>query len=368
MEQINKTRREITMNLLFITRKIDKNDALAGFTYQWVSKFAEKVDTLNVICLEKGDISGLPETVKIFSLGKERRVGKLRKFWNFQKYAFQFVKKSDGIFCHQNPIYTILIASWAKLYRKKIVTWYTHGKVGFQLRLVNLLADVILTASPESFRLPSKKVIVTGHGIDTDFFRPAPTTSYKSQVTSYKILSIGRISPAKDYEPLIEAINILVNKNNIKNIQVNIIGAPGLKTQEDYLKKLKDEVENKNLSDYISFLGPKPYPELPWHYQECDLFVNLSRTGSVDKAVLEAMACGKIVLTSNEAFADILKDKGAYLMVKPRVAEDLAEKIIAIMNLSENARQDLGRKLREEVIKNHNLDKLIEKITRVFKE
>src|SRR3990167_3807868 len=221
------------MNLLFITRKIDKNDALAGFTYQWVSKFAEKVDTLNVICLEKGDISGLPETVKIFSLGKERRVGKLRKFWNFQKYAFQFVKKSDGIFCHQNPIYTILIAPWAKLQYKKIIAWYTHGKVSFQLRLVNLLADVILTASPESFRLKSKKVIVTGHGIDVAVFRPQNQESrIKNQ--EFKILSIGRISPIKNYETLIEAVDILVNQKKFKNIKADIIGAPGLKEQESY--------------------------------------------------------------------------------------------------------------------------------------
>lgn len=354
------------MTLLFITRKIDKNDVLAGFTYQWVKKFAGKVGALNVICLEKGDIFGLPETVKIFSLGKEHGAGKVQKFWNFQKYAFQLVKKSDGIFCHQNPIYTILIAPWAKLHGKKIITWYTHGKVSFQLRLVNLLADVILTASPESFRLKSKKVIVTGHGIDVDFFRPTSVTSYKLQATSYKILSIGRISPVKNYETLIEAVNILVNEKNLKNIKADIIGAPGLKTQEEYLERLKKEVENKNLKDYISFLGPKPYPELPRYYQGCDLFVNLSGTGSVDKAVLEAMACGKIVLTSNEAFVDILKDKGADLIVKPKSADDLAQKILAMASLDDNTRKELGAKLREEVVKNHNLDKLAEKIISFF--
>lgn len=364
MEQINQTRREITMNLLFITRKIDKNDVLAGFTYQWVSKFAEKVDMLNVICLEKGDISGLPRNVKIYSLGKERGAGKLMKFRNFQKYAFQLVKKSDGIFCHQNPIYTILIAPWAKLHHKKIITWYTHGKVSFQLRLVNLFADVILTASPESFRLKSKKVIVTGHGIDTDFFKPAVEDGGNNVV--FKILSIGRISPVKNYETLIEALNILVNEKNFKNIKVDIIGAPGLKAQEEYLERLKKEVENKNLKDYISFLGPKPYPELPRFYENCDAFVNLSGTGSVDKAVLEAMACGKLVLTSNEAFVKILKDKGAELMVKPKSPRDLAEKIIVFAAMDDKTRASIEAKLREEVVQNHNLDKLVEKIISIY--
>lgn len=356
------------MNLLFITRKIDKNDALAGFTYQWVKKFAEKVSALNVICLEKGDISGLPENVKIYSLGKERGAGKLAKFWNFQKYAFQLVKESDGIFCHQNPIYTILIAPWAKLYGKKIITWYTHGKISFQLRLVNLLADVILTASPESFRLRSKKVIVTGHGINTDFFSPPSDSKFEIRNSKFDILSIGRISPVKNYETLIEAADVLINRKGVKNIKVDIIGAPGLKEQESYLEKLKKMVADKNLNGYVKFLGPKSYPELPRYYREYDLFVNLSGTGSVDKAVLEAMACGKLVLTSNEAFVNILKNKGANLMVKPKSIEDLAAKIIAMMNLNAEAKREIGLKLREEVVQNHNLDKLAEKIINIIKK
>ena len=44
-------------------------------------------------------------------------------------------------------------------------------------------------------------------------------------------------------------------------------------------------------------------------YQSGDLFVNLSDTGSLDKAVLEAMACGLKILTSNEAFKSVLKEE-----------------------------------------------------------
>lgn len=353
------------MILLFITRKIDKNDALAGFSYYWVAKLAAKVGALNVICLEKGDTDGLPENVKIYSLGKELGANRLVKLLNFQKYAFRLVRQSDGVFCHQNPIYTILIAPFAKLYDKKIVTWYTHGKVSFQLRLVNLLADVILTASPESFRLKSKKVIATGHGIDIDFFKPAEGDKKIGGI--FKILSIGRISPVKDYETLIESVDILVNKKNFKNIQVDIIGAPGLKTQEEYFTRLKKEVENKNLSKYVFFLGPKGYPELPDWYRKSDLFINLSHTGSLDKAVLEAMACGRIVLTSNEAFFAILKNKGADLLVKPKSGADLAEKITAIMKLNNEEKQKIALKLREEVAQNHNLDKLSEFIVSLYK-
>ena len=94
--------------------------------------------------------------------------------------------------------------------------------------------------------------------------------------------------------------------------------------------------------------------------------MNLSRTGSVDKAVLEAMACGKLVLTSNEAFVNILKNKGAELMVKPNSPDDLAERIAALASLDVKTRTSIEAKLREEVVQNHNLDHLVQKIISII--
>ena len=58
------------MKLLMVTRKVDQNDWLAGFTYNWVRKLAEKIERLYVICLEKGDLMGLPKNVEVYSLRK----------------------------------------------------------------------------------------------------------------------------------------------------------------------------------------------------------------------------------------------------------------------------------------------------------
>ena len=116
------------MKLLMITRKVDKDDAQAGFTYGWVKKFGEKVDQLKVICLEKGNLEDLPENVEVFSLGKEKGKNRLKEFINFQRGALKFIRKVDGVFCHQNPEYTILIAPYAKIFRKKITTWYSHRR------------------------------------------------------------------------------------------------------------------------------------------------------------------------------------------------------------------------------------------------
>jgi len=96
---------------------------------------------------------------------------------------------------------------------------------------------------------------------------------------------------------------------------------------------------------------------MPKHYQHSDLVINLSHTGSIDKVVLEAMASGRLVLTCNEAFKNILDDK--YLFRK-RAPQKLAEKIVDLGN----TRQD--ESLRKIIIEFYDLDNLIGKIISQF--
>ena len=363
------------MKILMVTRKIDRHDPLAGFAYGWVKKIAADLDQLKVLCLEKGDTSDLPDNIKIYSLGKEKGAGRFKRFLRFQILALKLVPTVDGVFCHMNPEYTIAIAPYAKLFRKKIVSWYTHGKVSKKMKLMEKLANTILTASKESFRLASKKVIATGHGIDTAFFHPpAPgqetvTKFYlegreAGELATFKILSIGRISPTKDYESLIKAVDTLVNKKGIKNIHVNIVGGPGLPEQEVYLKNLKLMVEKMKLQGVVSFLGAISNVETVGYYQDADLFINLSHTGSVDKAVLEAMSCGTMVLTSNDAFKPIVSED---FMVSQNQPDKLAEKIEWVISLPEDQKKKMKEKFRQEVVSNHDLNNLAKKIVGQFK-
>ena len=351
------------LKLLMITRMVDKDDSQAGFIYGWVKKFAQNVDTLKVICLEKGNIEGLPDNVEVFSLGKEKGKNRLKEFFNFQIGALKFIKKVDGVFCHQNPEYTILIAPYAKILNKKIITWYSHKAINWRVRLINILTDKIVTPTQKSFGLKSKKKNVLGHGIDIDLFKP----DFSKKINPYfQIISVGRISPIKNYETLISAIDVLLNKIKIKErIKVLIVGTIGLSSQQDYFEKLKEMIKEKGLEDIIEFKGAIPNQELPKYYQESDLSVNLCPTGSPDKAVLESMACGSPSLVANRTF---IEDFGSYansLIFEHVNAKDLADKIYYLIN---NRRQieEIGRHLRGAVVKKHNLDNLALRIIKCF--
>ena len=125
------------------------------------------------------------------------------------------------------------------------------------------------------------------------------------------------------------------------------------------LENLKKWIRQNGLENSIVFLGELFHQNLPKYIIPSDVFINMSHTGSMDKVVLEAMACGIPVLTSNEAYVEILRPFN--LIIGSTDSKALADKIIFIFNQKEYA-QSLGEKLRDIVVREHNLLRLIKKI------
>ncbi|OIO17737.1 hypothetical protein AUJ29_00960 [Candidatus Kuenenbacteria bacterium CG1_02_38_13] len=348
------------MTLLFITRKVDKNDSRAGFVYYWLKKFAKKLDKLIVICQEKEKSQELPENVEIYSFGKEMRYGRLRQFLVFGFLLWKNIRRVDGVFSHMMPIYSIFAGPFCKIFKKKLVQWYTHKTVDWRLRLADIFIDEFVTASKMSLRLQTKKMVnVFGHGIEVDRFVPI---SRKISNSKFKILTVGRIAPTKDIESMIKAVYEL-KEEGITDAKLTIVGDIGLASHQAHLGNLKNMVRNMNLDKQVVFTGPVPYTQVSQFYQRANLFINLSDTGSLDKAVLQAMACECLVLTSNEAFEKILS---AEFIVKKDEPNELSEKIKWSMNLAAEEKERIGKELRREVVENHNLDKLADRIIDVY--
>ncbi len=80
----------------------------------------------------------------------------------------------------------------------------------------------------------------------------------------------------------------------------------------------------------------------------------------MDKVVLEAMACEKLVLTCNEAFFDFFNNQKFIFQKKD--PQDLAQKIIKLINLPINEKRVIEQQLRSKIIENHNLDNLVNRI------
>ena len=336
------------MKLLVLTQKVDKNDDNLGSFHEWIMEFAKHCERVTVICLQKG-VYSLPENVSVLSLGKEGGVNRLKYIFYFYKFIWQSRSNYDAVFVHMNIEYVILGGLVWRFLKKRIGLWYVHRAINWKLRLAEKLTDIIFTASEKSFRLQSDKVKVVGHGINVDRFRPVNMLPKNTD-----ILSIGRIASVKNYGSLIDAAKIL----NVRGLEfrIKIVGAPILESDEIYFDNLKNRVMVNNLEDKVSFIGALPHEQIAKVYSDSKIFVNFSDTGSLDKAVMEAMASGLLVLTSNEAFMDILSER--YITTKDPLA--IAEKLVTLM------KQDVDPELRKYVVENHSLKSLIDKIAASF--
>jgi glycosyltransferase involved in cell wall biosynthesis len=349
------------MELIFITRKIDKADPKAGFVFDWVNKLAKHVDKLHVITWHKSKSEDLADNIELHNLA----TSKLLKIVKLKSLLLILLPKSNGVFAHQMPIYAIIAGPLCKIFKKKLVLWYTHSNVDWQLRLANKFVDEFATASAESFLLKTNKPLhIMNHGINTNKFSFNEMKLWPTD--SINLLTVSRLSPTKNIELMLELVeNLKLNLPQLKgNIKLKIIGGPGNLEQFQYVEDLKKICESKGISDNVEFLGPLEQDQTIAHYHKADIFLNFSDTGSLDKAVLEAMSTGTLVLTTNVSFEPILPDIFFSTTKNP---DSLAHKVEQIFYYSQDEKYKHSQNLRQIVEKNHNLDNLTHKISQLFK-
>lgn len=342
------------MNLIIVTQKVDKDDENLGAFYYWFDMLAKRVDTLVIIADSVGH-TDFPSNVTICELGKQKGYGsfhRLLRLWNF---FWKHYPASDIIFFHQIPEYTIATAPFLFIWKKTTSLWYAHKSVTNRLKIAEWLVDYVFSSSEAGFRLPSKKVFFVGQAINTDLFTPAKSWQFGQK--TLKLVTVGRIAPIKNYEIIINACAVLKEKWN-ESWSLSIVGGPIFPRDQEYLARLKKLVSEKELSSYVQFYGARPYSEIPQILQEHDYFLNVSATGSLDKAVFEAMACGLTVITANEAYHSIVPKRYFLEHISPAF---LAERI---KTLAGEARPN--SELRSIVIERHGLEKTVERIFHIL--
>ena len=344
------------MKLLFITKKVDLDDDVLGVYYSWMTALAQKFDEVFVICLYYVK-SELPSNVSVFSLGKESGQSRLKYVFSFYKYIWELRKDYDTVFVHMNPVYIVLGGLLWKLCGKRISLWYNHPLGNFTARIGIALADKVFCTSNYAFAHRYKKTKIMPVGVDVSLFRPIVGTVRKRN----RILYLGRISPIKKIENLIEAVKVLDGRGI--NFALLIVGSPVFGKDKFYESKLKSMSSDLMSAGKICFLPGVPNHKTPAIYSSSDLFVNLTPTGSFDKTTLEAMACKTPVLVSNRVFESFFPPEVRQIcMFNESSTDDLPNKIESILALSEYRRQELSKYLREIVVNHHSLNHLIEQL------
>ena len=339
------------MKLLVLTQKIDINDDILGFMHRWVAEFARRCEKITVIALGTGRYD-LPANVKVLSLGKEAGASKLKYLARFYSYVWRERKNYDAVFVHMNQEYVVLGGWFWQLLGKKVTLWRNHQAGGFWVRIAVFFSDTVFCTSKFAFIARYKKNKIMPVGIDTEFFRSEAAV----KKTPRSILFFGRVSPIKHPEILVDALNIL-QKEGIDFTAGIVGGAP--ERDKTFAADLKDRIIKYGLSGKITMAKAAPYVQAPQIFNQYEIFVNLTPAGSLDKTILEALACGLPVLMSNNSLSAELPAE----LFFDGTAEDLAAKLKLRLERSVPP----PTQFREYVVSRHSLAVLADKLFAILK-
>ncbi|MBP9771671.1 MAG: glycosyltransferase family 4 protein [Candidatus Pacebacteria bacterium] len=344
------------MKLLILTQKMDSSDSNLGFFHRWVEAFAKRCESIIVICLYEGT-HNLPKNVRVMSLGKEEGVSRIKYLWRFYSYIWTYRAEYDNVFVHMNQIYVVLGGLLWRLLNKRIGLWYAHGAVSFSLRLASIMTNSVFTSTTEGFRIDTKKRRVVGQGIDTDLFTPKENYTL---VAPARLVTLGRITPSKNIDMMIDTLAALLASG--MSATLDVVGSPD-QGNEGYLAVLREHTRRAGLDNAVHFVGGVPYQELPKLLLGYDLFINAGKTGSLDKAVLDAAAAGLPVVSSNPATYTFLGGEGSVGGCDMTV-KSLTDAVARVISLNETDRAAFGAQFRRRVIEEHGLPRLVDLLLR----
>jgi starch synthase len=157
------------------------------------------------------------------------------------------------------------------------------------------LADLVLV--PSTFvrrtveQVMQKTIVLCPYGVDSDFWHPA---DIQRSGDTLRFIYAGQCSLRKGIPILFEAWKIA----GLKDAQLELVGSWQFAEH-----KLKD------LPEGVTFAGPVSAPDLRARYQAADVFVFPSFFEGFGLVILEAMACGLPVITTEAtAGPDILDE------------------------------------------------------------
>ncbi|HXH22584.1 MAG TPA: glycosyltransferase family 1 protein [Dehalococcoidia bacterium] len=184
--------------------------------------------------------------------------------------------------------------------------------------------------------LPRARIAVTHEGIDSAFKPLDREECQRLAAERYHlpegyILSLGTREPGKNREAILWAMRYLVDLGHSPHLAV--VGQPawGAAQEEGLVARL-------GLSEHVHFTGYVPQEDLPALYNAASVFVFPSLYEGFGLPVLEAMACGTPVITSNVSALPEVAD-GAAILVDPRDARAIADAIELVWSDPEERRR-----------------------------
>ncbi|WP_188114153.1 glycosyltransferase family 4 protein [Streptomyces apricus] len=165
--------------------------------------------------------------------------------------------------------------------------------------------------------VPAERFTVVPGATDTDRFRPVPGRRPGTAGDPPVLLYHGRIDVRKGVLDLLEAVRLLLAEGRRLRLLVSGTGPD--------LDRLKRRARRADLVDAVEVLGPTGYHDAPEVYRRGDVFVSPTWAEGFSNTILEAMASGlPVVSTDTVGVVDCVRDGVNGLLVPSRDPHALA--------------------------------------------
>lgn len=203
-------------------------------------------------------------------------------------------------------------------------------------------ADKIVTISEstkkdlvELLHIPTEKIVIVPPGVNTAIFQQKYNNNKIQQIknkynlpTKY-ILYMGTLEPRKNIERLVQAFAILKQNSAIQEYKLVLAGKKGWRCEGIFR-----QIKQCNLEQDVICTGYVDEQDKAVIYQHAELFLFPSLYEGFGMPILEAMAAGVPVVTSNvSSLPEVTGD--AAVFVNPLIVEDIAEKMLDLLQHKE---------------------------------
>ena len=219
------------------------------------------------------------------------------------------------------------------------------AKFVFKRALIITVSDS-LREHIESFGVETNYAVVP-NVINTDFFKPIEVgRGRRAGRKKKKMIFIGGLTPRKGIPYLLEALKIVRDRGR-NDFIMHIVG------DGPYRKRYEEMAKNMNIDNKVIFHGKVTDEEKLRLLQEVDFMVLPSLYESFGVVLLEAMACGKPVITTLSGGQKEFVNENTGILVPPKDANALAD---AIEYMLDHCHEYSPQKLHEYVRENFSYE------------
>lgn len=237
--------------------------------------------------------------------------------------------------------------------------------LGWLERYLYKKADKIISNLPYAFDyigqfVEKEKFTWISNGVDLSNIKYIPKEKKEKFVVSYT----GAIGVANNLQMLLNVAKKLEEK---KDILFRIVGDGAQK------ETLKSFVQKENLGN-VSIENPVPKNEVTTILQNSDiLYFNLKdspvfKYGISSNKLFDYMASGRVIIFSTKAKNNPILDAAAGYSITPDDVESLEKTILEIYYLSQEERNNIGKKIRKYAENNYSINILVDKFEALLQE